>query len=257
MKKLSNAQIQQFITSGYVKIENAFSREMAAACCSILWEMIQPDPDKPETWTEPVVWVGELGHQPFVEAANTALLTEAFNQLVGDNWQPRQTMGSFPLRFPGTTVSNDTGWHVDAGFPGNDPANYFEWKINIHSRGRALLMLFLFSDVSNEDAPTRIRVGSHLDVAKLLTAKGAGGLTFMELAAQLNDLPERAEALATGSAGTVYLCHPFLVHAAQQHLGKIPRFMAQPALLAKQDFNIAQPVEMGCPVVQAIVKGMA
>ncbi len=36
-------------------------------------------------------------------------------------------------------------------------------------------------------------------------------------------------ALATGEAGTVYLCHPFLVHAAQIHRGKRPRFMAQPA----------------------------
>jgi hypothetical protein len=31
--------------------------------------------------------------------------------------------------------------------------------------------------------------------------------------------------------GTVYLCHPFLVHAAQIHRGSQPRFMAQPPLL--------------------------
>ena len=36
---------------------------------------------------------------------------------------------------------------------------------------------------------------------------------------------------ATGDAGTVYLCHPFLVHAAQPHQGKQPRFLAQPPLL--------------------------
>jgi hypothetical protein len=38
------------------------------------------------------------------------------------------------------------------------------------------------------------------------------------------DLPE---ALATGEAGTVYLCHPFLVYAAQRHEGT-PRFLANP-----------------------------
>jgi hypothetical protein len=38
------------------------------------------------------------------------------------------------------------------------------------------------------------------------------------------------EALATGEAGTVYLCHPFLVHAAQPHRGTRPKFMAQPEL---------------------------
>jgi hypothetical protein len=36
---------------------------------------------------------------------------------------------------------------------------------------------------------------------------------------------------ATGDAGTVYLCHPFLVHAAQPHRGERPRFLAQPPLL--------------------------
>jgi hypothetical protein len=36
---------------------------------------------------------------------------------------------------------------------------------------------------------------------------------------------------ATGDAGTVYLCHPFLVHAAQPHHGEHPRFLAQPPLL--------------------------
>ncbi|MFL5288532.1 MAG: hypothetical protein ACJ8AW_48160, partial [Rhodopila sp.] len=38
------------------------------------------------------------------------------------------------------------------------------------------------------------------------------------------------EALATGETGTVYLCHPFLVHAVQPHRGTRPRFMAQPPL---------------------------
>ena len=36
--------------------------------------------------------------------------------------------------------------------------------------------------------------------------------------------------LATGEPGDVYLCHPFLVHAAQPHHGSTPRFMAQPPL---------------------------
>ena len=38
------------------------------------------------------------------------------------------------------------------------------------------------------------------------------------------------EVTATGTEGTVYLCHPFLVHAAQAHHGTTPRFLAQPPL---------------------------
>jgi hypothetical protein len=40
----------------------------------------------------------------------------------------------------------------------------------------------------------------------------------------------RPVAYATGRPGDVYLCHPFLVHAAQPHHGSRPRFMAQPPL---------------------------
>jgi hypothetical protein len=43
---------------------------------------------------------------------------------------------------------------------------------------------------------------------------------------------DRPEVLATVDAGTVYLCHPFLVHAAQRHQGTAPRFMAQPPLVS-------------------------
>jgi hypothetical protein len=256
MEKLSTAQIEEFIELGYVKIEHAFPRDIAESCCSILWETIQLEPDKPETWTQPVIRIGELGFDPFKKAANTTILINAFNQLAGDNWLPRITLGSFPIRFPSKEIANDTGWHVDASFPGSDPNDYFEWKININSKGRALLMLFLFSNVSEQDAPTRIKERSHLDVAKILESRGAEGLSFMQLAEKLNDIPGRKEVTATGNAGTVYLCHPFLVHAAQQHTGKTPKFMAQPPLLSKTDFNIFQPVEKGCPIEQAIMKGI-
>jgi hypothetical protein len=37
-------------------------------------------------------------------------------------------------------------------------------------------MLFLFADVDREDAPTRIRVGSHLDMARYLAPAGEAGI---------------------------------------------------------------------------------
>lgn len=256
MENLSIGQIEQFIKSGYVKLENAFSREIAKSCRSILWSIMQLDPDKPETWIQAVVRIGELGHKPFREAANTGILLNAYKQLVGNNWLPRTSLGSFPIRFPSKEVANDTGWHVDASFPGDHPDNYLEWKINIFSRGRALLMLFLFSDVTEQDAPTILKEGSHLDVAKILASKGEEGYSFMHLAHELIHTPKRKCITATGTAGTVYLCHPFLVHAAQQHRGKIPRMMAQPPLLSKNDFNLNQPIQMACPVEKAIIKGI-
>ena len=123
------------------------------------------------------------------------------------------------------------------------------WRANIRSKGRALLMLFLFSDVGDDDAPTRIRCGSHLDIARRLAPAGGAGLSLRELAADgFAESAHRREMLATGEAGTVYLCHPFLVHAAQPHRGRAPRFMAQPPLLPRNDDAIrddgCSPVEM-------------
>jgi hypothetical protein len=103
-------------------------------------------------------------------------------------------------------------------------------------------MLFLFSDVGTDDAPTRIRSGSHAVIARQLLPHGDAGLTLRELAADgFSSSDECEEVSATGTAGTVYLCHPFLVHAAQPHRGTRPRFMAQPALLPAGDFDPALP----------------
>lgn len=100
-------------------------------------------------------------------------------------------------------------------------------------------MLFLFSDVGEKDAPTRIRAGSHLPVARALAVKGEAGMSALELGAALDEISGgMPEALAMGEVGTVYLCPPFLAHAAQSHHGDYPRFMAQPPLYPKAAFDL-------------------
>lgn len=257
MKQLSTKQINRFINDGFVKIDNAFPTAIADECRTILWQETQCDPGNPDSWTKPVIRIGDLGFEPFKKAANTSILRNTFDQLAGkENWLPRTTLGSFPIRFPSKEPATDTGWHVDASFPGEDASNYLQWRININSKGRALLMLFLFSDVAEQDGPTIIKVGSHFDVAKILKPEAEKGLSFMELAQKIDELPEREVAFATGKAGTVYLCHPFIVHAGQDIQGTRPKFMAQPPLLTKHDFNISAAVDQLCPVERAIVKAL-
>jgi hypothetical protein len=226
--------LSRFAKQGFLKIEGAFPRSLADQARAILWKDTGCDPLDRTTWTQPVIRLGMYTQTPFMEAANTPALHEAFDQLVGPGkWLPCRSMGTFPVRFPSAQDPGDTGWHVDVSFGTEDP-DFLSWRVNSRSRGRALLMLFLFSDVAHDDAPTRIRVGSHLDMARILAPAGEAGLSLRELAA--NGFEETAhceEVLATGDAGTVYLCHPFLVHAAQIHRGLHPRFMAQPPLLPR------------------------
>jgi hypothetical protein len=238
-RRLSAAQIDQFVRDGFVKIDNAFSREVADAARAILWRDTGCDPDDPTTWTRPVIRLGMYTQEPFVKAANTPVLNTAFDQLVGQGrWQPCMAMGTFPIRFPSSDDPGDAGWHVDMSF-GSDNPDFMSWRANVSSKGRALLMLFLFSDIGEADAPTRIRVGSHADIARTLAPAGDAGLTLRELMATgFGGTEEKPIALATGDAGTAYLCHPFLVHSAQSHHGTPPRFLAQPPLLPKEPLSL-------------------
>lgn len=237
---MSVARKEQFVREGFIRIEGAFSREIAAEARAILWRDSGCSPDDRATWVHPVIRLGDYSEKPFCEAANTPVLHAAFDELVGKGrWFPRTSLGTFPIRFPHPNDPGDAGWHVDASFPPDKPAaSFLDWRVNINSKGRALLMLFLFSDVGEKDAPTRIRVGSHLPVARLLAYKGESGMSALELGAALEDITGgMREARAVGEAGTVYLCHPFLAHAAQAHHGDRPRFMAQPPLYPKIDLD--------------------
>jgi hypothetical protein len=250
---LSKKEIEQFVRNGFVRIENAFSKEIANAALDILWADLPGDRSDPLTWTEPVIRLGMYTQKPFVESLNSEKMHLIYDQLIGkDRWIPCRSVGTFPVRFPSDQEPNDTGKHVDVSFPGNDPGNYFEWRSNLKSKGRALLMLVLYSDVSENDAPTVIYEGSHIDIAKLLMNEGDSGLSFMEIAGKLDTLPKRKEVYATGKAGTVYLCHPFLVHSAQAHRGTVPKFMAQPPLLLKGELSVSGSNNAYTPVEQAI-----
>jgi hypothetical protein len=238
---LADQQREQFVRDGFVMLENAFPADIAAEARMILWRETACDPEDRATWTRPVVRLGDFPQEPFQKAANTPMLHSAFDELVGaGRWVPRDSLGGFVVRFPHSDNPDDTGWHVDASYPPPQQRDsYFDWRVNVRSDGRALLMLFLFSDVEKGDAPTRIRLGSHLTVARMLAPAGEGGMTMLELSkladVETNDAREMA---ATGAAGTVYLCHPFLVHAGQAHHGTIPRFMAQPPLYPRMRLEL-------------------
>jgi hypothetical protein len=233
MPVLSEAEVERFVADGFVFLPNAFDRETADECRSILWRLTGCDPDDPATWTKPVIRIDGCGDEPFRRAANTPRLHGALDQIVGaGRWYPRGGLGTFPIRFPHPDDPGDAGWHTEGSYL-PDGEQWF-W-LNLRSRGRALLMLFLFSDIGPEDAPTRIKVGSHLDVPPFLVPAGEAGMAGDVLARTLDaagklDSPDRPLAHAIGRAGDVYLCHPFLIHAAQPHFGTTPRFIAQPPL---------------------------
>jgi hypothetical protein len=249
---LTDDDVRRFVDDGFVAVRGAVPRALADVCRDELWAATGCDRDAPATWTRPVIRLDHFASPPFREAANTPVLHEAFDRLVGPGrWQPRSGLGTVPVRFPSTQPPGDDGWHLEGSFPGEGG----RYRVNLRSRGRALLMLFLFSEVGRDDAPTRIRVGSHLDVPPLLATAGHEGREWFELCtAAVPASAHRPTALATGEPGDVYLCHPFLVHAAQPHRGRVPRFMAQPPLLPVGDLDL--DADRPTPVAAAVLAGL-
>ena len=68
---------------------------------------------------------------------------------------------------------------------------------------------------------------------------------------------QRPRARATGQAGDVYVCHPFLVHRATwPHLGSRPRMIAQPEIAHYEPFALRDDPDV-CVVERAILRGLA
>ncbi len=96
-----------------------------------------------------------------------------------------------------------------------------------------------------------------MDVARILAPAGEAGLSLQAVCAALT--PEtlaRDVALVTGAAGDVYLCHPFLVHAASwPHRGREPRLLAQPGVALRQPYPLTDTAGTP-PVERAILLGL-
>ena len=157
-----------------MRLEAAFPPSLAEECVQLLWPKIGCHADLPHAWIRPVIRCPSWDAAPFTHAVNTSRLHASFDQLVGrGRWRARRNPGLFVIRFPSQGDPGDAGWHIDGSFDVGG-----EWWVNLRSRGRALLMLFLFTDVGPDDAPTRILVGSHLDVPPVLEPLGEGGVHF-------------------------------------------------------------------------------
>lgn len=213
--------VDTFVAEGFVRIEQAAPREVADAARAVLWGQLGLSPEDPDRWTEPVRWAADLtGAGPFAEIVRSAKLAVALDQICGvGGWSPRGSLGNIPVRFPVAPTIDDRGWHIDA----NTLAPDGSWGVS--GRPQTVLLLTLLSAVGIDDAPTRIRVGSHHDVASVLSAEPVDPMTAGSIVAQAS--VGRPIAHATGAPGDMFLVHPFTVHAADEHRGATPRFMAQ------------------------------
>jgi hypothetical protein len=249
--------VDSFVRDGFVAVRQAVDAGTVAACRDLAWAAMgqrgvrQGDRG---TWP-PLVEMDGLGlpGEPFTAAYMAPALTAAYDELIGPGrWKPAVDIGeSVIVRFPSEDRAN-AGYHIEGSYPG--PAGQ-HWWVDVRSRARGLLALFLLTDVGPDDAPTRLVCGSHLTVPRFLAPYGEAGTDAGTQFWYPSTLC-RPVAHATGTAGDVFLCHPFIVHTATwPHRGTGPRMMAQPAVNAPAGFALdgTDP----SPVARAIADGLA
>ena len=231
---------------------------MVAGCLDVIEAELRArgvDPRGSGTWKDPVVRLACPEGPAFAAAGTSPALGDAYDVLLGaGRWVPRQGVGgTLPIRFPSTRDPGDAGWHIDGSYDVDGT-----WWVNVKSRARGLLALFLFTDVGEDDAPTELIVGSHLDVPRVLLSFGDRGVFHGDVAGRLpHSTFERPRARATGQAGDVFLCHPFMVHRATwPHRGCRPRIIAQPGVGIREPFALRAGPGV-CPVEAAILRGLA
>ncbi len=248
-----------FVRDGYVAVRGAVDADTVAACRELIWAAMERRGvrrDDPGSWPPLVEDLNDLAGEPFVAAYMSPPLTAAYDKLIGPGrWVPSVDIGeAVVVRFPAEDERANAGYHIEGSYdpPAGEPGR---WWVNIRSRARGLLALFLLTDVGRHDAPTRLLCGSHLAVPRFLAPYGEAGTDSDAEFWRQSTLCMTA-AHATGKAGDVFLCHPFMVHTATwPHRGTGPRMIAQPAVNAPGGFALdgSDP----SPVAQAIVKGLA
>ena len=246
-----------FVRDGYVAIRGAVDPATVAACQELTWAAMERRGVRRSIaagWPALVAGFGDLAGEPFVAAYMAPALTAAYDELIGPGrWEPSADIGeAMVVRFPSEERAS-SGYHIEGSYP--PPAGQpGRWWVNIRSRARGLLALFLLTDVGRDDAPTRLVCGSHLAVPEFLAPYGEAG-TDSDAEFWRPSTLCRTVAHATGQAGDVFLCHPFIVHTATwPHRGTGPRMMAQPAVNAPDGFTLdgSDP----SPVAQAIAQGL-
>jgi hypothetical protein len=246
---LSAEQVREFERDGILKIPAAFGARDAARMCEVLWRELAGrhgmERDDRSTWTtlRPTGLKSTKRHP----AANAILgppLRSALDELLGSGgWVEPSHQGQVLVTMPtGESWSvPHRQWHTDLGFdlPADDLVAVKIWA--------------LLSDTEPGGGGTPQVAGSHRVIARHLTTTAERDFTtirdqvlrshpwFRSLTtaesdadadrsprlmteADLDGIPVRVVEL-TGSAGDVYVTHPWVLHSIAPNANHTPRMM--------------------------------
>jgi hypothetical protein len=289
-KVLSADQVDQFITCGYTKVEQAFPAHQALAAQDFLWGKLDTHGikrDDESTWPKSLFIMKEGYDDPVFLACRTDRFLNAIEDLLGaGRWNREQgeLWGWWPVNF---SIGADVPWDV--------PAHGWHWdgihfKHAVDAPNQGLLPLCMFSETRPGGGGTLVVEGSHHVVARFLN-QHPQGIEIGEAIGQVNathpwmhdltDAKQPAQTLAPGEVpprvrrlmhqatvdaggtalrvvettanpGDLYLCHPFLYHCSSPNHSGRPRFMCNRITPLKQRMNLNRPDGDYSPVEMSI-----
>src|SRR5688572_28494610 len=258
---ITDEQAEQFLERGFIVLHDCFTRETANAWITRAWQRLGYDPNDPATWEKPRVQMPNANFVTWEELAPKAWA--AAGDLSGGHdrlQQPCRIADGFVINFgigkerPWQDPSADApGWHKDGDF----------FRHFLDSPEQGLLTLVLWTDVRPQGGATFVAADSVAPVARFLAdhpegvhpLRDSGDPVTFDYADLLSGCTRFVE--ATGSAGDVYLIHPYLLHAKGQNILRRPRAITNPpiGLTEPMRFDRADPADHS-PVERAVLRAL-
>lgn len=250
---LTDADVQMFLTRGFVFLPGAIPQETVAEYTANVWERLGYDSDNPDTWEKhwtplltenarPVQDVSPVAYNAICDLCNEdriessswgdGLIVNLGRAEDAELWEP-----------PTATAP---GWHTDGDF----------FRHFLDSPEQGLLSIVLWSDVLPQNGATFVAGDSVPHVARHYAEHPEGMLpNELGTSEQIRKCTDFFE--ATGKAGDVYLLHPFVIHASSRNARRIPRYITNPPVSLKEpmNFNRANPDDFSL-VERAILNGL-
>lgn len=251
---LDAAQREQFLDQGFVRVDNCFTPEAAAEYTSEIWTRLGYSPDDQSTWAESSIHMPT--HHTFDVKTFAPKAWQAACELVGGEDRVKQPYnwgdGFIVNLYEGAdrpwedASSRAPGWHKDGDF----------FRHFLDSPEQGLLTLVLWSDVKHQGGATFVATDSVGHVARFLAQHPEGVLpNAFSAAGLINECKSFAE--ATGEVGTVYLLHPYILHAKAQNVTRTPRYITNPPIQLREPmrFDRDDPADHSL-VEQAVLRAL-
>ncbi|KAL2128858.1 hypothetical protein VTI74DRAFT_8563 [Chaetomium olivicolor] len=246
---LTPEEKEHFLTHGWIKIPNAFTKAQADTITANVWTRLGYDPNDKSTWTR--LRTNMPHHNTFDASVFAPRAWAAICELCGG--EDRIDPASKEWR-DGLIVNLGAEEHEGKPVP---PQELPEWHVDgdffvhyLDSGEQGLLVTPLFTDIVSGGGATYIcpeaipKVARHLyehpeGVSPRFTPRGQPGFKEEKDLAWFCGVAKSCENFveATGSVGDVYLMHPLMLHAPSSNPLRRVRIITNPPVFLKEPHN--------------------